>query len=159
MPAKEIFLLDVLQSLTSACCGVQPEQESHLIAPWSIMMAKVKPGCLSASAMTSLRGVVLVVVRAVPVDDHAVDAAADHVGDLAVNLCGVGGAVADVHVVRPAKPHHHMGIDLGGRPGYSNEWTSTLLMLPAPAFPFVCWQNCWRHSCCLPFERLRWWSV
>ena len=30
--------------LTSACCGVQPEQESHLIAPWSIMMAKVNPG-------------------------------------------------------------------------------------------------------------------
>ncbi len=42
------------KSLTNACCGEQPEQESHLIAPWSIMIAKEKPGWVSASAMTSL---------------------------------------------------------------------------------------------------------
>lgn len=32
------------KSLTRACCGEHPEHEYHSIAPWSIMMAKVKPG-------------------------------------------------------------------------------------------------------------------
>ena len=61
-------------------------------------------------------GVVFAVVRTVPVNDHAVDAAADHVGDLLMNLPGIRGVVANVHVVRPTEPHHHMCIDLGGRP-------------------------------------------
>ena len=60
-------------------------------------------------------GVVFAVVGTVPVNDHAVDAAADHVGDLLMNLPGVGGVVANVHVVRSSEPHHHVCIDLGGR--------------------------------------------
>jgi len=61
-------------------------------------------------------GVVFAVVRTVPVNDHAVDTAADHVGDLLMNLSGIRGVVANVHVVRSSKPHHHVCVDLGGRP-------------------------------------------
>ena len=61
------------------------------------------------------RGRVFVVIRTVPVDDHAVDSAADHVRDLIVNLAGVGGTVPDVHVVRSSEPHHQVGINFGGR--------------------------------------------
>jgi len=36
------------------------------------------------------RGVILAVIRPVPVDDYAVNSATDHVGDLLVNLTGIG---------------------------------------------------------------------
>lgn len=60
-------------------------------------------------------GVVFAVVRTVPVNDHAVDAAADHIGDLLMNLSGVRGVVANAHVVRSSEPHHHVRINFGGR--------------------------------------------
>lgn len=41
------------KSVTSACCGEQPEHEYHSIAPWSIMIANVNPGWLSAAVITS----------------------------------------------------------------------------------------------------------
>src|SRR5438067_10397203 len=34
------------------CCGVHPEHALNLIAPLSIMIANLKPGCCSASAIT-----------------------------------------------------------------------------------------------------------
>ncbi len=51
------------------------------------------------------------IVRTVPVDDDAVDAAADHICDLALHLIRVGGTVADIHVLRPAKPKKQVCID------------------------------------------------
>ena len=62
-----------------------------------------------------LRGLVDAVVRAVPVDNHAVYSTADHVGDLPLNLFRIGRTVADIHVVRASKPQHQMGIDLCSR--------------------------------------------
>lgn len=53
--------------------------------------------------------------RPVPVDDDAIDAAADHIGDLAVYLRGIGRVVTHVHVVRAAEPYHHVSVDFGGR--------------------------------------------
>jgi hypothetical protein len=64
-----------------------------------------------------LRRLIDRVVGTVPVDDHAVDAAADQVRDLALNLIRVGGAVADIHVLRPAKPQKQVRIHLRRRPG------------------------------------------
>ena len=55
------------------------------------------------------------IVRAVPVENHAVDSAANHVVNLILHLLWVAGTVADIHVVRIAKPKHHVGINLGGR--------------------------------------------
>jgi len=51
------------------------------------------------------------VVRAVPIDDDAIDAAADHVIDLTVDLGGVIRVVAHVHVIGAAKPQHQVGVD------------------------------------------------
>lgn len=64
-----------------------------------------------------LGGLVDAVVRAVPVDHDAVDAPADHVRNLTMNLACVRGTVADAHVVRSAKPQQQVGVNLGGRAG------------------------------------------
>ena len=49
-------------------------------------------------------GLIDAVVRTIPIDDDAVDAAADHVRDLIVDLRRVGRTVADVHMVRATEP-------------------------------------------------------
>ena len=63
------------------------------------------------------RGLINAVVRAVPVDNHSVNSAADHVRDLAMDLLSIGGAVTYVHVVRSSEPQQQMGVDLGRRAG------------------------------------------
>src|SRR6201988_1216426 len=62
-----------------------------------------------------LCGLIDEVVGTVPVDDDAVNAAADHVGDLAMNLRRIVGAVANVHVVGLSKPQQQVRVDLGRR--------------------------------------------
>ena len=56
------------------------------------------------------RGLINAVVRTVPVDNYAINSPTDHIGDLPMDLFRVGGAVADVHVVRAAEPQHQMGV-------------------------------------------------
>ena len=50
------------------------------------------------------RGLVDAIVRPVPVDNHSVNSAADHVCDLPVDLFCVCGTVTDIHVVRTSEP-------------------------------------------------------
>jgi hypothetical protein len=45
-----------------------------------------------------LHGLIRGTARTIPIDDHTIDAAADHVVDLPRDLAGIGRAVADVHV-------------------------------------------------------------
>lgn len=59
-----------------------------------------------------LCGLINTVVRTVPIDHDAVNAPADHVDDLIVNLCRIGRTVADVHVIRSPEPQEQMSIDL-----------------------------------------------
>ena len=68
--------------------------------------------------------------RTVPVDDHAVDAAADHVVDLAFHLAGVGRAVTDVHVVRASEPDHQVSVDLGRVAGIKQRMNVRLADIP-----------------------------
>jgi hypothetical protein len=51
-------------------------------------------------------GLIRIVLVAVPVNDHTVDAAADHICDLAVNLDGIVGTVSYVDVTRISPPWH-----------------------------------------------------
>ena len=62
-------------------------------------------------------GLIDAVVRAIPIDDHAIDSAADHIGNLPVNLRRIGGAVAHIHVVRPSEPKQQVSVDLRARAG------------------------------------------
>ena len=62
-----------------------------------------------------LRALVDRIVGAVPINDHAINAAADHVINLALDLCGIGRAVANIHVVRPSEPQQQMGINFRRR--------------------------------------------
>jgi hypothetical protein len=57
------------------------------------------------------------VVWSIPVDYDAIDPAADHICNLAMNLRGIGGVVTDVHVVRASEPQHQMCVDLGRSAG------------------------------------------
>lgn len=52
------------------------------------------------------RGLVDAVVRSVPVDNHPVNSAADHIFDLPMDLLCVGRVVADIHVIRASEPQH-----------------------------------------------------
>ena len=63
------------------------------------------------------RALVDAVIRSIPVDDHAFNPPADHVADLAMDLCRVRRTVTHVHVVRSPKPQQQMGIHLGCRAG------------------------------------------
>lgn len=71
-------------------------------------------GMLFGFCHYQLGGLILCVPLAIPIDDHAIDATADHVGDLVVNLGGARRTVADVHVVRAAEPEHEVSIDFCG---------------------------------------------
>ena len=57
------------------------------------------------------------VPKSVPVDDHALNTAADHVRNLTVNLCRILGVVTDTHMAWIAKPGHQMRVHLGARSG------------------------------------------
>src|SRR5579872_3294739 len=48
-------------------------------------------------------------VSAVPVNDGALDAPALHIIQLLMDLVGVGGIVAHIHVIGLAEPHHQVG--------------------------------------------------
>ena len=60
-------------------------------------------------------GLIDAVVLAIPIDDDAIDPAADHVGNLIMDLIGICRAVPDVHVVRSTEPQQEMSVNLGGR--------------------------------------------
>ena len=55
------------------------------------------------------------VSKSVPVDDHAINAAADHVRNLTMDLRRILRAVPDVHMARIAKPGHQMRVHLAAR--------------------------------------------
>ena len=57
------------------------------------------------------RGVVVSIVRTVPINDHARDSAAEHVRDLCLYLCRIIGVVADIHVIAHPKPGHEVRIN------------------------------------------------
>ncbi len=55
------------------------------------------------------------IARPIPIENHSVDAAADHVVDLGRNFCRIGGVVSDIHVVGLAEPENHVSINFRGR--------------------------------------------
>ena len=59
-----------------------------------------------------LRRLVDGIVWSVPVDDHSINAAADHVVNLALDLRGISGVITDIHVAGLPKPEHQMRVDL-----------------------------------------------
>jgi len=78
---------------------------------------KSESGVLLGLGHERERSLILPVVGTIPIDDYAIDAAADHIADLVFNLHCVGRTVADVHVVRLSEPDHQVSVDLGRGPG------------------------------------------
>ena len=50
--------------------------------------------------------------KSVPIDDHTINAAADHVRDLTMDLRWILRVISHIHVARIAKPGHQMRVDL-----------------------------------------------
>lgn len=61
------------------------------------------------------RGLIDGITRTVPIENHAIDSAADHVIDLILDLRRTGRVVADIHMARLPEPENHVGIDFGCR--------------------------------------------
>ncbi len=59
-----------------------------------------------------LRALVDCIVWAIPVNNHSINSAADHVVNLTFDLRRVGGTVTDIHVVRLTEPEQQMSVDL-----------------------------------------------
>lgn len=75
-------------------------------------------------------GLIQSIARSIPVEDHAIDAPVDHVVNLALNFGGIGGVVADVHVVRLAEPEDHVGINFRSRTGVKQRVDINLAHIP-----------------------------
>lgn len=114
---REISLLEVLQvadeCLLRCTAGAGIPFDSALIDH----DREGEAGMFFGFGHHQLRSLVDAVSRTIPVDDHAIDAAADHICDLIVNLGSVDGVVADIHVVRAAEPQHEVGVDFCIRAG------------------------------------------
>lgn len=77
-----------------------------------------------------LRGLVDGIARPIPVDNHAIDAAAHHVINLTLDLRRVRLTVTNVHVVRLTEPKNHVSINLGRGPGIKQGMNVNLTYVP-----------------------------
>jgi len=114
---REIGLFDILQlaneSLLRRATAARIPFDCSLVDH----DGKGEPGMGLRFCHDEPRGLIDAVARAIPIDHHAIDAAADHICNLAMNLCGVRRAVAHVHVVRLSKPEQQVSVDLRIRAG------------------------------------------
>lgn len=107
---REIRFLDVLQLIDQRLLRRASPTRIPLQRAFVDHDRKGESGMLLRLRHHQAGRLVDAVARPVPVDDHAVDPAADHVGDLVMDLVGIDRTVADVDVARLAPPHHHVRI-------------------------------------------------
>jgi hypothetical protein len=109
----EVCAFDVLhltnQGLLRRATGARIPLDSALIDHQGECKARVS----LSFGHDRLRSLINRVVGTVPVNDYAIDSPADHVVDLALDLPGVGGVVANIHMLGASEPQKHMGINLG----------------------------------------------
>ena len=110
----EVRILDVLDLLDERLLWITSRARIPLQCPLIHHDDECKTGVALRLCHDQLCHGILKIPRAIPVHDHTVDSAADHVLDLAMDLCGIVGLVADVHRARSTKPKHEMGVDLRG---------------------------------------------
>lgn len=109
----EISLLHILQFVDQGLLRGASAAGVFRNRPFVHGDRKSKSGMAFRGRHYELRCLIFGIVRSVPVDDHAINAAADHVVDLAVDLVRVGRTVAHVHMIRLSEPDHQVGVDLG----------------------------------------------
>ncbi len=113
----KVLLLDILQLVDQRLLRVAARTGIPLNRALVDHDREAKAGVGFGFGHDHLCCLVLEGIRTVPIDDHAINAAADHVGNLTVDLCRISGTVAHVHVVRLAKPQHQMRVDFGLQSG------------------------------------------
>lgn len=114
---REIGLLDVLQLLNQSLLRRTTGARIPLNRPLVDHDRESESGMRFRLGHYQLGRLVNTVVGPIPINDDALNAAADHVGNLPMHLRRVVRAVADVHMVRSAKPQKQVSIDLGIRAG------------------------------------------
>jgi len=109
---RKVSAFDVLQlidqSLLRRATGARIPFNGALVDHQSECKTRVSLGF----GHDGLRCLINRVVGTVPVDDYAIDPAADHIVDLVLDLPGVGGVVTDIHVLRASEPEEHVGVNL-----------------------------------------------
>lgn len=112
---REVVLLDVLQIRHQRLL----RRTSRARIPFDRALidhdCEGEPGMSFRLGHHQLRGVINAVVCPIPVNDHAIDASADHVCNLVVDLPCVIRVVPDAHMIRAAEPEQQMRINLGIR--------------------------------------------
>jgi hypothetical protein len=110
---SEVSLLHVLEMLDERLLRTTARTRIGADRPLIHDDGEGKAGIGFGLVHHKLRGLIRCAARPIPIDHDAIDAPADHVADLPLDLGGVGGAVADVHVIGSAEPEHQVGIDPG----------------------------------------------
>jgi hypothetical protein len=112
---RKICLLDVLQLTDQRLLRRATGARVPLDGPGIDHDGKGEAGMGFRFRHDQLCGLINGIVGAIPVNDYAVDAAANHVLDLEVDLRRVGRTVSHIHVVRLSEPKQQMRINLRRR--------------------------------------------
>ncbi len=101
---RKIRLLGVLQLTDQGLLG--SASKARVVLNCSLIHHKRKreAGMLLSLGHDQLCGLINRIIRAIPVDDHTVDTAADHIRDLIVNLHEIRRTVADIHMIWRPEP-------------------------------------------------------
>ncbi len=101
---RKILLLQILQVANQRLLRIAPRAGIPLDRSLIDHDGKRKSGMILRFSHHQLRSLIDGIPRSIPVDDYAINPAADHVLDLPVNLRRIGRTVAHIHVVRLPKP-------------------------------------------------------
>ena len=114
---REVGLLDILQLADQSLLRRTARAGIPLDRALVDHEGEGEAGMFFGFRHDELCGLIDAVVRAIPIDDHAIDSAADHVCNLPLDLRWVGGAIAHVHMVRTSEPKQQVSVDLRARTG------------------------------------------
>jgi hypothetical protein len=101
---REVGLLDVLQIIDQCLLRRAARTGKPLNRALVDHDREGEAGMAVSLGHDKFCSIIDAIVRAVPIENDALDSTADHVGDLIVDLRRVGGIVAHVHVVRASEP-------------------------------------------------------
>jgi hypothetical protein len=77
-------------------------------------------------------GLIDSVIRTVPINDHSVDPSADHVLDLAFDLCGVGRTIPNIHVIGLSEPKKQVRVHFRRRARIEKSVDINVTYIPRP---------------------------
>jgi hypothetical protein len=114
---RKVLCFDILQELNQRL--LYAASGAHVLLDRTLVHhnGHIETGMGFGFGHHDLGGLIDRAARAIPINNHAIDAASDHVCDLLLDLRRIRRVVADVHVIGTAEPEHQVGEYLGIGPG------------------------------------------